>query len=356
MNHRLRKRSQKAGLPPGSLIHIGDILSSRIKISIMEYSEAGLIEKEDVDIQQCLEHIETPAMTWIQVYGVNDPAKVAFIGNHFKLHPLILEDILNTGQRAKLDVYQDQLFIVVRMLLYKHGIKDGELKDEQVSIILGPNYLISFLEHEDNIFTTVKDRIRQSNNRIRRMGSDYLAYALLDTIVDHYFIVLEEMDVYLEKLEEELVSSPKPFTLQKIQHTKRDTIFLRKSIWPMREVISRFQRIDSPLVTSVTQVYLRDVYDHTIQAIDIIEMFRDIVSGMLDLYISNINIRTNDIMKVLTIVSTIFVPLTFISSLYGMNFEYMPELHTRWGYPLTLFIMLSVAVGMLIFFRRRHWI
>lgn len=348
----LKQRSKKVGLPPGTLVREENKSSYKIKISLLEYNEETFLEKDDISIQDCINYLDTPLMTWIQVYGVNDPDVLTSIGTRFKIHPLILEDILTTGQRAKLDVYQDQLFIVVRRLFQEKE----ELKDEQVSIIIGPNYVISFLEHEDPIFTSIKERIRKENSRIRKMKSDYLAYTLLDTIVDHYFIVLEKIDIQLESLEEELVTTPKPSTLQKIQHAKREAIFLRKSVWPMRDVISRFQRIESPLVSSTTQLYLRDVHDHTIQTIDVIEGFRDIVAGMLDLYLSNINIRMNEIMKVLTVVSTIFVPLTFITSLYGMNFEYMPELHTHWGYPLVLLTMLVSAGSMLIIFRRYKWL
>lgn len=354
MTSLFRKRAKKAGLPPGTLVYVGEQPIEKVRLSIIEYNETTIQEKNDVTIQECLDHIETPDMTWVQVYGVYDPATIAAVGSHFKLHALALEDILNTGQRSKLDEYQNQLFIVVRLLLYDN--EKQILKDEQVSLIIGPNYLISFLESYDGLFQPIKERLQQANNRIRKLGSDYLAYAILDNIVDHYFAVLEQVDISLEKLEDELGHAPKPTTIQKIQGAKHDMIFLRKSVWPIRDVINRFQRLESPLVSATTQFYLRDVYDHVIQIIDIIEGFRDVVAGMLDIYLSNINIRTNEIMKVLTIVSTIFVPLTFITSMYGMNFEFMPELRHPWGYPAVLFIMTSVAIGMLIYFRRKNWI
>lgn len=353
MNKILRKRSHKAGMAPGTLLHIGEHLQQKIRLSYVEYDEQNFIEEDDVTDEICLKRIETPLMTWIEVHGVSDPSVISSIGSHFRLHSLILEDVLNTTQRAKLDTYQDQVFIVCRLLRYdelEHG-----LKDEQVSIVFGPNYLISFLEKDEDIFKPIKERIRQGNNRLRREGSDYLAYALLDLVVDQYFVVLEKVDIDLDKLEDELTHFPQPGTVKKMRKAKREMIFLRKSIWPMRDVISRFQRIDPPLVTSSLQVYLRDVYDHIVQTIDIIEGFRDVVAGMMDVYLSNINIRTNEIMKVLTIVSTIFVPLTFISSVYGMNFEFMPELHYKYGYPLTLFLLLSVAGCMLYFFHRKKW-
>lgn len=348
------KRIRPAGLPPGSLLYTGKEDAGKIRLSIIEYTEDKFIEKDDVSIEECLEYIVTPSMAWIQVYGVSDPNMISSIGERFKLHALVLEDIVNTGQRSKLDIYQDQVFIVLRLLQYEMQTKN--LKDEQVSIVFGPNYLISFLESYDDIFKPVKDRLRQGSQRFRKQGSDYLAYALLDTIVDNYFIVLEKVDTNLDALEEELMHLPKPNTLQKIQHAKRDMIVLRKAVWPMRDVINRFLHLDNPLVTSTTQLYLQDIYDHVVQTIDIIEGFRDVVAGMLDIYLSNINIRTNEIMKVLTIVSTIFVPLTFISSMYGMNFEHMPELHYRWSYPIVLFVMICIAIFMLFFFRRKKWI
>ncbi len=350
------KKRRPVGLPPGSILYTGKEGAEKIRISIIEYSEDKFIEKEGVSIEECLEHIDTPAMTWIQVYGVSNPTMVASIGKHFKFHSLVLEDILTTGQRSKLDLYpEDQVFVVVRFLQYIEETKT--LKDEQVSFVFGPTYLVSFLETNEDIFHPIKERLRKGSQRIRSLGSDYLAYTLLDTIVDYYFVVLEQVDNYLDQLEAELMMHlPKSDTLQRIQHAKRDMIVLRKAAWPMRDVINRFLRLESSLIHSTTQLYLRDVYDHIVQIIDIIEGFRDVVSGMIDVYLSNINIRTNDIMKVLTIVSTIFVPLTFLSSLYGMNFDYMPELHTKWGYPTAIFAMLCVAGGMLLFFRKKKWI
>lgn len=350
----ITRKSPPIGLPPGSLVYTGQVDTEKIHLSIIEYTEEKIIEKDNVSIDECLEYLGSPSMTWIQVYGVSNPAMIATIGKHLKFHPLVLEDILSTGQRSKLDIYQDQVFIVVRLLQYDKLTK--ELKDEQVSIVFGPNYLVSFLEHNEDIFRPIKERLSQGSNRMRKQGSDYLAYTLLDTIVDDYFSVLEQVDANLDHLEEELVHFPKPATLQQIQYIKRDMIVLRKTIWPMRDVVNRFLRLENPLVSPTTQLYLHDVYDHTVQTIDIIEGFRDVVAGMLDVYLSNINIRTNDIMKVLTIVSTIFVPLTFITSLYGMNFEFMPELHSKIAYPLVLSLMAGIAFGMLIYFRRKHWI
>jgi magnesium transporter len=345
-----RIRSQKTSTAP---IRPVTPAPSSLTLSVVEYDESQLIEKEHITIEECLESIDKPIMTWVQVYGTYDSTLVNSLGNHFKLHPLVLEDILNQNQRSKIETYDNQIFIVSRVLIYNEQTR--ELLDKQLSLILGPNYLISFLAKDEGAFKPIKERIEQGK-RIRKQGSDYLAYALLDLVVDHYFTILEKIDANLDQLEAELSHSSSPKILGRIQHAKRDMIFLRKSVWPMRDVINRFQHLDSPLVTANTQLYLRDIYDHVIQVIDVIEGFRDVVSGMLDIYLSNINIRTNEIMKVLTIVSTIFVPLTFISSLYGMNFDYMPELHSQWGYPIAVFFMAAVAFVMLIYFRRKKWI
>ncbi|WP_042281077.1 magnesium/cobalt transporter CorA [Candidatus Protochlamydia sp. R18] len=350
----LKNRIKKTGLSPGSLIPIGEKPPHEIKLSIIEYSESEFIEKENVSIEECLDHLTTPNMTWIQVFGVYDPASIASIGKRFDLHALIQEDILNTSQRPKLDIYQNQVFIVARFLKYNQ--QEHQIQDEQISLIFGENLLISFLEQDKDVFISVKERLRQGNVRIRKQKADYLAYALLDTIVDHYFIVLEKIDTNLDHLEEELVRSPKPGTLQSIQRAKQEIAVLKRSIWPMREVVNRFQRIEPPLVNTHTQIFLKDLYDHIIQNNDIIDGFRDVVSGMLDIYLSNINIRSNEIMKVLTIVSTIFVPLTFISSIYGMNFDSMPELHYPFGYPLIMLFMLTLSLLMLHYFRQKKWI
>lgn len=349
-----RKKTKKVGLPPGTLIYDGRAPLEKIKLSITEYNEETFYEKDNASIEECLEHIPTPTMTWIQVYGVYDSDTVAAIGKHFNLHALALEDILSTGQRSKIEEYDNHLFIVARHLTFDE--KTQEPKDDQVSLVVGPNYLISFLESSNGILTPIKERLKLSNSRIRKLGSDYLAYAVLDVIVDQYFNVLERVDDKLEKLEDDIAKTPSSGTIRQIQEAKRDMILLRKSVWPLREVVNHFQRIESPIVSATTRLYLRDVYDHLIQVIDMIEGFRDVVGGMLDIYLSNINLRTNDIMKVLTIVSTIFVPLTFITSIYGMNFEHMPELHHPWGYPLVWVAMICVAGVMLLYFRNKKWI
>jgi len=261
---------------------------------------------------------------------------------------------MNTGQRPKMEDFGDYLFIVLKMLHYDE--EEDETKTEQVSLILSSKFVISFQENEGDVFDSVRDRIRSDRGRIRKMGVDYLAYSLIDAIVDNYFMVLEKIGEKIEDIEDEMVKNPTPEVLHTIHRLKRELIFLRKSVWPLREVISRLERWESPLIDKSIDIYLRDVYDHTIQVIDALETFRDMLSGMLDIYLSSVSNRMNEVMKVLTIIATIFIPLTLVAGIYGMNFKYMPELDWFWGYPMVYMIMLAIGVVMLIYFRKKKWL
>jgi len=345
---------EKVGLPPGTLVHIGERKTEKIKITVIDYDSKNFQEKEIHKIEECFPFKDKPTVTWINIDGLQEVGVVEKIGTHFGVHPLILEDILHTGQRPKAEDLGDYLFIVLKMIY--HDENEDEIMGEQVSLILGQNYVISFQEREGDIFNPIRERIRNGKGRIRKAGADYLAYALIDAIVDHYFVILEKLGEKIESLEEELVTNPIPETLQMIHTLKRNLIFLRKSVWPLREVISGLERGESPLITEPTGIYLRDVYDHTIQVIDTIETFRDMVSGMLDIYLSSLSNRMNEVMKVLTIIATIFIPLTFIVGIYGMNFKFMPELEWHWGYPTALIIMLLLVGFMLLYFRRKKWL
>ena len=349
-----RKTSKKAGLAPGTLVHDGDKKVEKAKITIIDYDATQFQEKEVETIEECFPFRDTPTITWINIDGLHEVGIIEKIGKHFSIHPLILEDILHTGQRPKMEDFEDHIFLVVKMFYYDE--KDNEIKMEQVSLLLGSNFVISFQEREGDIFNSIRERIRNHKGRIRRMKADYLGYALLDTIVDNYFIILEKIGENIENMEEELVTRPTPETLQTIHNLKRELIVLRKSIWPLREVVNSLERGESPLINEATGVYLRDVYDHTIQVIDTIETFRDMVSGMLDIYLSSISNKMNEVMKVLTIIATIFIPLTFVAGLYGMNFEFMPELKWHWGYFAALLVMVAVAVIMVFYFRRKRWL
>ena len=293
-------------------------------------------------------------MTWINIDGLHEVKIIENIGSHFDIHPLVLEDILHTGQRPKTEDFGSYIYIVLKMLYFNE--EENEIQDEQLSIILGSNFVISFQERVGDVFNPVRERIRIGRFQIKKRKSDYLAYALIDAVVDNYFIILEKLGEQIEDLEEELLDNPNPKNLETIHSLKRQLISLRKSVWPLREVIGGLERSESPLFHESTGIYLKDVYDHTIQVIDTIETYRDMVSGMLDTYLSNISNRMNEVMKVLTIIATIFIPLTFISGLYGMNFRYMPELEWHWGYPLIMFIMAILAIFMLFYFRKKRWL
>jgi magnesium transporter len=295
-----------------------------------------------------------PTVTWINVEGLHQVEILEKLGECYGFHPLVLEDILNTDQRPKMEDYGDYLYVVLKMLSLQ-GQKN-EIVTEQVSILLGSNFVISFQEGgEGDVFNSIRDRIKNGKGRIRKMGADYLAYALLDAVVDNYFIILEKLGEKIELLEEELVTRPTSHTLNLIHHMKREMIFLRKAVWPLREVVGGLERAETSLFKEATRIYLRDIYDHTIQVIDTVETFRDMVSGMLDIYLSSVSNRLNSVMKVLTIIATIFMPLTFLAGIYGMNFKYMPELEWRWGYPFIWLIMIGIGVFMLIYFRKKKW-
>ena len=351
----IKKRSRKAGLPPGTLVHIGEKKTGEVKISLIDYDEANYQESEAKTVEECFAFREKPTVTWINVEGVHKVEVVEKLGNCFGLHPLVLEDILNTDQRPKIEIYGDYVYIVLKMLY------DGDLKRpieaEQVSLILGSNFVISFQEgKEGDVFNPLRERIKGGKGLVRKMGADYLVYSLIDTIVDHYFFILERLGEEIELLEEELVAHPTDTTLHRIRKIKNEVIFVRRVVWPLREVVSSLGRKESPLIQETTEVYLRDVYDHTIQVMDTIEVYREMLSGMLDIYLSSVSNRLNSVMKVLTIIATIFMPLTFIAGIYGMNFKYMPELGWRWGYPAVWLIVVIIGVSMLIYFKRKKWL
>ncbi|MEQ8169023.1 MAG: magnesium/cobalt transporter CorA [Candidatus Eremiobacterota bacterium] len=351
----VKKRSKKAGLSPGSLVYIGEKKAEAIQINIMDYDELSCKEKEIKTVEDCFPFKDKPSITWVNIEGLQDVHTIQKLGDYFQLHPLILEDIVNTDQRPKIEDLHDYLYIVLKMITYDDSLEDIAI--EQMSLVLGRNFVISFQEGiKGDIFDPLRDRIRTDKGKIRKMGSDYLAYGLMDAIVDNYFFILEKIGDKIEDLEDELIANPTKETLQVIHKLKRKLIFLRKSVWSLREVINTLVRGDSSLIQDSTGIYFRDIYDHTIQVIDTIETFRDIVSGMLDIYLSSISNKMNEIMKVLTIMSTIFIPLTFLAGIYGMNFEFMPELKWHWGYPGIWFIMIFISIIMLINFRFRKWI
>jgi magnesium transporter len=350
----MKKRTSKIGVSPGSLIHIGEVSDATPQLSVLRYHPGGAEDLSPLDVAQIAASVTPQSVTWLNLDGLHDVKRIETLGSAFALHPLILEDILNTDHRPKLEVGEGFLFLVAKMLTLHPG--RGEILSEQISFIVGPGYVLSFQEKPGDLFDSLRQRIYADQGRVRKMGADYLAYRLLDTIVDHYFVILEQMGDQIEKLEEELLARPDRQLLHRIHLAKREMILLRRAVWPLREVISGLQRADSGNITPAVQPFLRDLYDHTIQIIDTVETYRDVITGLLDLYLSSISNRMNEIMKVLTIMSTLFIPLTFLVGVYGMNFDYLPELHWRWGYFALWGVMLSSVGGMFVFFRRKGWV
>ena len=345
--------SRKSGLSPGALVHIGDKKIEKVRIRFMDYDEGSFEEKDLERIEECFPYKDTQTVSWINIDGLHDVDIIAKIGEHFELHPLVLEDILNTEQRPKMEDFDDYLFISLKMLTYTE--QEKLLQIEHVSIILGRNHVLSFQEGEGDVFEPIRERIRKSKVRIRKMGNDYLAYSLIDAVVDNYFLVIEKLGEEIEDMEDTLLSDPRPDLLKDIHNIRRELIFLRKSIWPLREIVNYLERGESPLIQEKTSVFFRDLYDHTIQVMDTVESLRDMSSGMQDVYLSSVSNKMNDIMRVLTVIATIFIPLTFIAGIYGMNFKYMPELEWHWGYPVVWGIMLLIGILMLIYFKIKNW-
>jgi magnesium transporter len=351
----IRKRSQKAGLPPGALVHVGEPRLEKTRITTMVYDTSHLDEEVLDTVPEVFPLEEAPAVTWINVDGIHEVEIVEELGARLGLHPLVLEDILNPDQRPKMEDLGEYLYVVLKMLDWDE--LRGEMTTEQVSLLVGANYVISLQERPGgDVLDPIRQRIREAKGNIREEGPDYLAYAILDGVVDRYFGVLEGLGEKVEDLEEELVANPTPETLQGLHDMKREMIFIRKSVWPLREVAAALERGGSPLIEESTRPYLRDVYDHIIQVMDAVETLRDMLSGMLDIYLSSISNRMNEVMKVLTIFAAVFIPLTFIVGVYGMNFVYMPELTWRWGYPVVWLVMLGAGFAMLWFFKRRRWL
>jgi magnesium transporter len=349
----LKKSSKKAGQAPGTVVFVGEQKVEEIRITLIDYDENQYNEREIENIEDCFSYKDSPSISWINIDGVHQVDVIEKLGDHFVLHPLLLEDVVNTQQRPKLDEFDDHLFIVLKMFFFSEV--ENKLEGEQISFIVGSNFVISFQERQGDFFEQVRERLRKGKGRIRRKGSDYLAYCLIDAIVDSYYTILETLGEHIESLQEELVSEPKQEDLQIIQDLKRDMLFIRKSVWPLREVIGGLVRSESTLIKEDVLVYVRDVYDHVIQAIDTIETYRDMLSAMLDIYLSSVGNRMNEVMKVLTIIATIFIPMTFLAGIYGMNFKYMPELEWRYAYLVFWIVVSVVLIAMIAYFKRKKW-
>jgi len=346
-------RKKHPGASPGTLVHIGDRKAEQIQVKMFVYDEERLEERSVTSVADLAAWSPGSAVTWINVNGLHEVKVVEQLGNVFNLHPLVLEDILNTEHHPKMESYENYLFVVLKMLSLDDDKQ--EVCCEQVSLILGRGFVLTFQETVGDVFEPVRQRIRAQTGRIRKMGSDYLFYALVDAVVDHYFVVLDKIGERLQVLEGSVFEDPTAETLVEIQQLRLELLNFRKAIWPLRDAINGLLREESELISEKTEIFLRDVYDHTIQVRESVEGFRDTVSGLMDVYLSSVSNRMNEVMKVLTIIATIFIPLTFIAGIYGMNFEYMPELHVSWAYPLVWLAMVGVALIMIFYFRRKRW-
>ena len=351
-----RRLSQaaKVGLAPGALIHVGERKTEQPTITLIEYGDAELTERQFRSLAESQAYQPKLPVLWLNVHGLHEPEVMAEIGRRFKLHPLVLEDILNTNQRPKIDDYGDYLFLVARF--FEIDSETHQISSDQVSLILGNNFVLSFQERPSGRFDPVRERLRQNRGQIRKLGADYLAYSLLDAIVDRYFTILESIGERTEELEDMMLDRPKQGSLQIVHQLKRETLNLRRSIWPLREVINSLTRADERFFRPETRPYLRDIYDHTVHAIESLEANRDVIAGMLDIYLSAVSNRVNQEVRALTVVAIIFMPATLISGIFGMNFRFMPLLDRPMGFVIAIGMMATVATTLSIIFWRRRWL
>jgi magnesium transporter len=348
------RSSDKTGLPPGSLVHVGDILESKTKILLIDYGPKAFEEKRIHFLDEILAYKERDTITWVIVEGLADVDIVGEIGNKFGIHPLVLEDILNTNQRPKFEEYDDYLFLVLKSC--QPESKQFSVAYEQISLLILGNIVFTFKEKTDDILNPILQRIRTSKGRFRSLGADYLAYVILDTIVDNNFILMDVLDEAITLVEDSLLNEPTLVTLNEIQKIKRELITIRRYLSPVRELMTGLLRSESKLIHESTQIYFRDVSDHIIRVIELIESYRDILSGLLDIYVSSVNNKMNEVMKVLTVFASIFIPLTFLTGIYGMNFEYMPELKWKWAYPVLWAIFITIPIVLIVYFKKKKWL
>jgi magnesium transporter len=360
MDRTVHRVSRKAGFQPGCVVYVGRERTEKVSLDVIDYDESHFEERRVSAVEECFPFRDTATVTWINVNGIHDPELVEQLGLHYGVHPLMLEDIVNSRQRPKFNEAADYILVVLKIIYADR--KGGELIAEQVSVLFGLNWLITFQEPEGDVFGSVRERLRKTVPRGRFLSADYLAHALIDAVVDHYFVILEDIGDQIERLEDDIADHPRPESLGTIRELKMKLLVLRRAVWPLREVIGGLERTDSKLVRSTTMPYLRDVYEHTVNVIDTVEIYRDMIAGLLDLYHTAVSNRLNEIMKVLTVIATIFIPLGFLAGVYGMNFDpqagpfNMPELGWPFGYVMFWGMALATAGGLLWFFRRRHWL
>lgn len=345
--------SKKIGLPPGSIVYVGEQKVEKVKITLTEYDETNVETYEIKSVDEIDPFTDTPQVTWVSVCGLHETEFLMQIGERFKVHPLVLEDILNTETRPKIEITDDYLFIVMKLITYnaEHKI----LESEQVSFILGDSFVFSFMERNDEIFNPIRERITNQLGKVRKRGSDYLLYVLMDVVVDQFFLALEKVDERIESLDDEVLNAPEKSQVEKIYNLKNLLLMLRRSAAPMREIVNQLIKDEGDLIDDSTVPYLRDLYDHTIHISESIELQREITTGLMETYLSMMSNKMNEVMKVLTVIATIFIPLTFIVGIYGMNFKYLPELEWPWAYFAVWGVMISVTLAMLYYFKRKDW-
>jgi len=354
MGRFVRRQTKKPGSAPGTLVHTGSKKVERSRITFMDFDAADFREREVREVSEVLPLRDSPTVSWINVWGLHEVDLIQKMGDHFGLHPLLMEDILHVGQRPKLDEYEDHIYIVLSMLEWNDEFHLVE--DEQLSIVLGKGYVLTYQERVGDAFDPVRERIRTSNRRIRARGADYLAYALVDAVVDRYFSTLERVGELTEELELSVMQGAGPGTMESLHHLKRELLVIRRAVSPVRDLVAGFLRNESGIVEAETRIFMRDVQDHASRVVESVDSLRDVASGLMDLHLSALGQRTNEVMKVLTIMASIFIPLTFMAGIYGMNFEHMPELGVSWAYPALWVAMLAVAGAMLVYFKRKGWI
>lgn len=350
----LSSSSEKTGLSPGSLVHVGEVFDNDTIITLINYDANTLEEKIITRVEEMLPYRDLPSTTWVNVDGLRDVELIRQIGQKFKVHTLVQEDILHTHQRSKFEDFDTYLFMVVKNLSL--GLGEFAIEYEQISILVFENFIFTFKEKPTLLFDPIKIRIQNSKGRIRNFGSDYLAYVVLDTVIDEYFSLQDSLDELMEQIEDELLIDPTTATLSTIQQIRRELIFVRKSISPLRELLSGIQRSDSPLIDEKNRRYFADVYDHALRVIEAMESYRELITGMMDIYLSSVNNKMSETMKVLTVFASIFIPLTFIAGVYGMNFDYMPELKMRWAYPALWCFFITISLSLIVYFKRKKWL
>jgi magnesium transporter len=346
--------SEKSGLPPGSLVHVGEVHGHEHKITAINYNKTKIEKRTIKSIDELLPYKSTDTITWVIIDGLKEVSIIDAIGRHFDIHGLVLEDILNTHQRPKFEEFENYLYIVIKALSL--GENKLSVDYEQVSLILMKNFVFTFKEKPDPIFDPILERLDNEKSQLRKFGSDYLTYMIMDTVVDEYFVLQDAFDEFIESVEDELLANPTSRTLNIIQKIKRELIFLRRTISPLRELLKAIQHSESELVDERTLRYFGDVYDHSLRISETMESYRDLIAGMLDIYLSSVSNKMNETMKVLTIFASIFIPLTFIAGVYGMNFQYMPELGWKWGYPGLWLIFIAISVFLLRYFKKKNWL